>query len=98
LGWFNNGLRIRLVGSAGRYWSSFGFTRPNQASVLFINHGVSEKQLVLEIIEVGVIEAEPSPQSTIGHFSLALEQVESLSKNTVEVHNGLLRRGMARLA
>jgi hypothetical protein len=43
-----------------RYWSSFRLTPPHQPSAILPHYGVSEKQLVLEIIEVGVIEVEAS--------------------------------------
>jgi hypothetical protein len=47
-----------------------------------------EKQLVLQVVEVVVIEVKASFQRTIGYPSLALEEVDDLGKNVIEGHSG----------
>jgi hypothetical protein len=47
---------------------------------------MSEKQLVLQIVEVVVIEVEASFQRTIGYPSLAFEEGDDLFENVVKCH------------
>jgi hypothetical protein len=47
--------------------------RPNETSIIFIDHRLCEKQFVLQVVEVVVIEVEASFQRTIGHTSLTFQ-------------------------
>jgi len=61
-------------------------TSPHESPIIFIDHRMCEKQLVLQVVEVVVIEVEASFQRTIGDSSLAFEEVNDVGKNVIEGH------------
>ena len=80
----------RLLGWLGKmrgdFLSACSFARPDETSILFIDHRVCEKQLVLQVVKVVVIEVEASFQRTIGDPSLAFEEVDDLDEDVVKGH------------
>jgi hypothetical protein len=54
--------------------------------MLFIDHRVCEKQLILQVVEVVVIEVKAALEGTIGDPSLAFEEVDDLGENLIEGH------------
>src|SRR5882762_566005 len=75
-------LNCRLLWCLNRWRGEFlyacRFARPDETSIIFIDHRMCEKQLVLQVVEVVVIEVEASFQRTIRHTPLTFEQFEDL--------------------
>ena len=71
-------------------------TSPDETSIIFIDHRMREKQLVLQVFEGVVIKVKASFQRTIGYPSLAFEQCECLGEDVIEGHRqpSLCRSGV----
>jgi hypothetical protein len=59
---------------------------PHETSTLIVSYWIHVEELILQVVEVGVIEVEASFQRTIGYPSLALQEVDDLGKNFIEGH------------
>src|SRR6516164_1408559 len=70
----------------GNCLSACRVASPDETSIIFIEHRVREKQLVLQVFEVVVIKVKASFQRTIGYPSLAFEQCECLVQDLLKGH------------
>jgi hypothetical protein len=70
----------------GDFLSPCSFARPDETPIIFIDHRMCEKQLVLQVVEIVVIEVKASLESTIRHTSLAFQQVKELGEDFIEGH------------
>jgi hypothetical protein len=61
-------------------------TSPHETSPLVVSHWMHVKEFILQVVEVVVIEVKASFQRTIGHTSLAFEEVDDLGENVIEGH------------
>src|SRR5262249_2979663 len=65
----------------------FAFTAPDEYLPLFIDgDALRVDEFVLQVLQIGVIEGEPSLQRPIRHPTLALQQLYYLRKKLIEGH------------
>ena len=78
LGWLGRG--------SGDFVGTFDVTSPDESPPFVVSYWMHVEEFILQIVEVVVIKVEASFQRTIGHPSLAFEEVDDLRKNFIEGH------------
>src|SRR5262249_17613561 len=79
----------RLVGGRGRSWRRgwTGFSRPDQATAVIIDHmWVGVEEFLLEHLQVVVVQTELELEGAIGHAASALEHGHRVVENLLKGH------------